>query len=235
MHRLRLPQASTIIIALPVVLAMGCSSADDGAKPAAALPASDFQVASPNFSDIRPRVRIPEKHSCHGDNLSPPLTWSRAPEGTKSFALISEDVDHETGTWVHWVLYDIPASATELPEGLATSTSVLPDGTTQGTNDFKNLGYEGPCQPIKSRHYSYRPLPFEENPPHRYYFRLYALDTTLGLAPGATKAELVSAMEGHVLAQTETLGKNSLPLTLSTKGGSGLLETSANTPTPTGR
>ena len=234
-----MPHLRTIIGLCGLLLAVaawGCSSSDDADQPAAApLASSDFQVASPNFSNIRPRVRIPDKHTCHGEDLSPPLAWSGAPAGTKSLALVAEDVDHETGVWVHWVLFNIPADVKELVEAIPTSTDALLDGTTQGTNDNKNIGYNGPCHPIKSRHYSYRPLPFEENPPHRYYFRLYALDTTLGLAPGATKAELVSAMEGHVLAETETLGKNSPPLTLSTKGGSGLLETSANTPTPTGR
>ena len=91
---------------------------------------------------MRPRVRIAKEYTCYGDNLSPPLEWSGAPEGTLSFALIGDDIDHHTGTWAHWVLYNIPPTVTELTEGITTSTAELPDGTVQGLNDYKNVGYQ---------------------------------------------------------------------------------------------
>ena len=194
--------STTLLTALVVA---ACSGSSDEDQPAAARQAiaSSFQISSSEFSDIRPRKRIPNKNTCYGENASPPLTWSGAPQGTQSYALVSEDVDHATGIWVHWVLYDIPADLAELPEGVPTSTDVLPDGSIQGTNDDKNIGYNGPC-PNRSVVTIFRTV---QDSPHRSYFRLYALDTRLGLAPGATKDELLDAMDGHVLAQTETLGK----------------------------
>ena len=221
--------AYSVAIALLAFAAAACSGAGDepeSGQSAAAQQAiaAGFEISSSEFSDVRPRKRIPPRSTCHGEDLSPPLTWSGAPAGTQSLALVGEDVDHDTGVWVHWVLYNIPAGVTELVEGIPTSTDTLPDGTIQGTNDFRNLGYNGPCPKLEQWHYSYLP---DTSLPHKYYFRLYALDAKLGLAPGATKDELESAMEGHILSQTETLGKNSPPVILSTKGGRGFLETSA--------
>ena len=212
---------------LVAVVMWGCSGADDeGQRAAAEQPsASSFQVASPNFTETRPRVRIPPKNTGYGDNLSPPLEWSGAPDGTNSFALIAEDVDHSTGVWVHWVLYNIPAGVSELSEGLSTSTPELPDGTTQGTNDDKQPGYSGACPPRRVIPYS--SVPVQGEPAHRYYFRLYALDSDVDLAPGATKAELVSAMDGHILAQAETVGRYTVSLGLTGKEGAGFLKTSA--------
>lgn len=192
------------------LIAAGCSSSsDDGSSGQAAVevPASDFQVASPNFTEIRPKVRIPESHTCYAENLSPPLDWSGVPEGTLSFALVGEDVDHHSGAWAHWIIYNIPGDAAGLPEGISTSTEVLPDGTTQGTNDFRNLGYEGPCPPptiIRWRNDQGGPQP---EPAHKYVFTLYALDAKLDLAPGATRSRLADVMKDHILAQVETRGK----------------------------
>ena len=216
-----------------LLVALACAGAGDGDQPAAAqVSATNFQVVSTNFSEIRPKKRIPNEHSCHGENLSPTLAWSGAPDGTQSYALVAENIDHHTGVWVHWVLYDIPAGATDLPQGVPTSTSVLPDGMTQGTNDKRQIGFYGPCPPPRLSSYQAESSWFktETSVPHRHFFRLYALDAKLGLAPGATKAELTSAMEGHVLAEADTAGKFTPPLLLEEKGG-GFLET-AQTQTP---
>ena len=217
MPHLRTFQRPFGISLLLALIVSGCIGADDESpsdRPAAAqqLPTSGFEVTSPVFQEGKyPRVRIPKKHSCYGANVSPPLEWAEAPEGTRSFALVAEDVDHHTGVWVLWVLYDIPPDVTGLPEGVSTSTEVLPDGTTQGSNDNKSIGYTGPCPPENITSYAYYPKGAVGDPPHRFFFRLYALDTELGLAPGATKAELQTAMEGHILARAETLGKYTTP------------------------
>ena len=147
-----------------------------------------IQLTSSAFAEGAP---IPEKYTCDGEDISPLLKWSNAPKGTKSLALICDDPDAPIGTWVHWVLYDIPPAVTELPEGVPT-TEALPSGAKQGINDFKRLGYGGPCPPRGSA--------------HRYFFTLYALDTELQLEPGATKKDLVRAMEGHILAEGRLMG-----------------------------
>ncbi len=135
---------------------------------------------------------IPRKYTCDGTDLSPPLKWEGAPSGTKSFALIADDPDAPVGTWVHWVLYDLPADTKELPEGLQPSEN-LPQGGKQGINDFKKIGYGGPCPP--------------PGPAHRYFFKLYALDAPTNLRPGATKQRLLEAIKGHILAETELRGR----------------------------
>jgi Raf kinase inhibitor-like YbhB/YbcL family protein len=134
---------------------------------------------------------IPKKYTCDGEDISPPLTWSNVPDGTKSFALISDDPDAPVGIWVHWVIYNIPGNATQLPEHVRTDKK-LPDGSLQGINDFPNIGYGGPCPPSGV---------------HRYYFKLYALDTVLNIQAGITKEELLSDMEGHILARAQLMGK----------------------------
>jgi len=139
---------------------------------------------------------IPAQYSCQGKGLSPALTWWQAPQGTKSFALIMDDPDAAAGkTWVHWVLYDLPTGKTDLPEGLPQKKN-LPDGSKQGRcrgmADSERFGYCAPCPPAGR--------------PHRYYFRFYALDKMLGLPPGVTNTELIKAMKGHVLGQTNLVG-----------------------------
>ncbi len=136
---------------------------------------------------------IPPKYTCDGENISPELSWSGAPAGTKSFALIADDPDAPMGTWVHWVVYNIPDTTHQLKEGIPP-VQKLPDGSLQGMTDFRKIGYGGPCPPSGV---------------HRYYFKLYALDTMLSLPAGVTKAELLKAMEGHVLAKTELIGRYS--------------------------
>jgi Raf kinase inhibitor-like YbhB/YbcL family protein len=135
---------------------------------------------------------IPKQYTCEGEDLSPGLQWSDAPKGTQSFALIAEDPDAPSGTYTHWVLYDLPPSVAELPQGLPRKEH-LKFGGLQGTNDFGKIGYGGPCPPAGK--------------PHRYFFKLYAMDTVLGLKPGAKKQDVERAMEGHVLAQAEIMGK----------------------------
>lgn len=147
-----------------------------------------MQLSSTAFADGQP---IPVKYTCDKENVSPPLKWSGVPAEAKSLALIADDPDAPVGTWVHWVLYDLPATASELSEGLPKGQYV-PGGAKQGLNDFKHLGYGGPCPPPGN--------------PHRYYFKLYALDSLLELKPGATKKEVEGAIQKHTLAQTQLMG-----------------------------
>ena len=146
-------------------------------------------LTSPAFQD---GDTIPVKHTCDGPDVSPALEWSRAPEGTKSLALICDDPDAPAGTWVHWVLYGIPADSTSLEEGVPKENTVEGIGV-QGRNDFRRIGYGGPCPP--------------PGKPHRYFFKLYALDVRPGLKPGAEKKDLEKAMKGHVLAQGQLVGR----------------------------
>ncbi|MBC7225478.1 MAG: YbhB/YbcL family Raf kinase inhibitor-like protein [Anaerolineae bacterium] len=148
-----------------------------------------LKLESPAFS---PGGDIPRQYTCDGPDLSPPLRWSDPPAGTQSLALICDDPDAPAGTWVHWVLYRILPSARELPEGIPKQEE-LADGSRQGRNDFRKIGYGGPCPP--------------RGPKHRYYFRLYALDIVPDLPAGATKAQLLQAMDGHILAQGELMGR----------------------------
>ena len=134
--------------------------------------------------------RIPVKYTCDGADFSPSLEWTAGPAGTKSFALICDDPDAPMGTWVHWVIFDIPAAALMLAEGI-TREKELPGGGVQGMNDFRRIGYGGPCPPGGT---------------HRYFFKLYALDAALGLKPGITKDQLLKAMKGHVLAEAQLMG-----------------------------
>ena len=197
-----------ITIFLLSIVAWGCSDETNLVSTTDSdLLKENLSFHSPNFTNIRPRKRIPDKHTCYGEGSSPPFNWDLAPPGTKSFALIGEDADHDTGIWVHWVIYNIPASLNSLPEGISTSTEVLHDGTTQGFNDHKTLGYQGPC-PRQGIRIHYSLGNDKPEPPHRIYFRLYALDLeNVGLGPRATKDDLISAMSGHILTEAETMGK----------------------------
>ncbi len=134
--------------------------------------------------------KIPRKYTCDGDDISPPLQWSDAPPNTQSFVLISDDPDAPVGTWVHWVLYNVPGTTTALPEAVPKQDE-LPDGSRHGRSSWGRSAYGGPCPPGGT---------------HRYFFKLYALDTLLDLAAGAGKERLLQAMQGHILAQTELMG-----------------------------
>ena len=210
---LRLSNVVSLSGLLLALLTWGCSGADDADKPAASqLLAADFRLASPSFSEIRPRKRFPIENTCYGSNVSPALEWHAPPSGTKSLALVADEPENELGTWVHWILYNIPADVTELAEGIPTSTAVLPDGTTQGTNDYSSIGYNGPCPPPVLKVFDVWNRQKPVAPPHSYHFRLYALDTEVVLVPGANVAELMGAIEGHILAQAETIGKYTAPV-----------------------
>jgi Raf kinase inhibitor-like YbhB/YbcL family protein len=147
-----------------------------------------FQISTPAFS---PNESIPQKFTCDGTNVSPQLTWTGAPETTQSFALIMDDPDAPAGTWVHWVIYNLPPETRELAENVPNREQ-LPNGARQGRNDFKKIGYGGPCPP--------------SGKPHRYFFKLYALDTKLHLRLDASKADVERAMTDHIRAQAELIG-----------------------------
>jgi hypothetical protein len=147
-----------------------------------------IQITSPAFTEGQP---IPRKYTCDAEDASPPLAWSGVPAEVKSLALVVDDPDAPVGNWVHWVFYNLPPSLTTLKEGIAKTPAVEGVGT-QGTNDFRKIGYGGPCPP--------------RGKPHRYFFKLYALDTSLSLPPGASKADLEKAMRGHILAQGQLIG-----------------------------
>jgi Raf kinase inhibitor-like YbhB/YbcL family protein len=135
---------------------------------------------------------IPKRYTCDGEDVSPPLLWSEPPAGTQSLVLVCDDPDAPSGTWDHWLLFNIPAAVRSLPEGVA-AVEVIEGVGVHGTNSWRRLGYGGPCPP--------------EGPAHRYYFKLYALDVALGLDPGAEKQDVEKAMTGHVLAQGQLMAR----------------------------
>ena len=135
---------------------------------------------------------IPPKYTCMGEDVSPPLSWSKLPEGAQSVAVLCDDPDAPGGDWVHLVLFNLPPGTAKLDEGVPATPS-LPNGAVQGVNDFRRAGYGGPCPP--------------PGRPHRYRFKVFALDTKLALRPSAQKRDVVKAMEGHVLARGELMGR----------------------------
>lgn len=146
-------------------------------------------ISSPSFSN---GGDIARKFTCEGADVSPQLSWSEPPAGTKTFALLVDDPDAPVGNWNHWSAWNLPASARGLAEG-TSKAAALPDGTQQGMNDFHKTGYNGPCPPAGK--------------PHRYYFKLFALDTKLELPSTAGKKELEAAMKAHILGQGEWMGR----------------------------
>ncbi len=165
--------------------AWGSGTAADPRKEAS------LQIASTAFAD---GGRIPARHTCDGKDISPPLTWTGIPAGTKSLVLIVDDPDAPDPaaprmTWVHWILFNLPPDAFGLPEGVGSGG--LPEGTGEGINDWRRTGYGGPCPPVGR---------------HRYFFKLYALDTQLEDLGAPSKDKVVAAMEGHILARAELVG-----------------------------
>ena len=148
-----------------------------------------IQLSSTAFAE---GANIPKQYTGDGKDVSPPLRWSSPPQGTKSLALICDDPDAPGGTWIHWVLFNLPGDRRELEEGVPTQGE-LANGAKQGKNDSGNVGYGGPAPPPGKS--------------HRYFFKLYALDTMLPLTPEATHSELVAAMKGHVLAEGQLMGR----------------------------
>jgi len=183
MRMTRMPARSALVIAAVALGAACCAMAEEKSM--------TLRIASTAFA---PDGAIPAVHTCEGKDLSPPLAWSGAPAGTRSFGLIVDDPDAPDPaapqtTWVHWVLYDIDAAATGLPEGARAAQ--LPAGTREGRNDWGRTGYGGPCPPIGL---------------HRYFHKLYALDTVLPDLERPDKAALEKAMKGHILAQAQLVG-----------------------------
>ena len=183
-----------LVSILVAALLVGRAQAASPAKTAKRRPSKTaFSLQSPAF---KAGGIIPDLNTCRGEDASPPLAWTQAPRGTKSFALIMDDPDAPAGTWIHWVLYDLPPEAAALPAGLPKAES-LPDGSKHGrswgVDAFERSGYYGPCPP--------------PGRVHHYSFRLYALDRILGLPPAQTnKAALLKAMKGHILGQAELVG-----------------------------
>ncbi len=169
------------------LLAMGCRGEGPSLLPTPPAPMS-LVVRSAAFS---PGGDIPARYTCDGADVSPPLSWFGAPKGTVSYALVMDDPDAPRGTFVHWLLYDLPSRTDSLPEAVPVGERVEGDAV-QGRNDAGRVGYSGPCPP--------------RGPAHRYRFTLYALDTFLRLAPGASLDQLVRAMNGHVLAWGQLVG-----------------------------
>ncbi len=134
--------------------------------------------------------KIPSQYTCDGKDVSPPLTWEKGPVGTQSYVLISDDPDAPIGTWVHWVLYNIPPEISELPENVP-AVEILDNGAIHGVTDFGRIGYGGPCPPSGT---------------HRYFFKIYALDTVLSLSSRSSKRDVEGAMQGHILAEGKFMG-----------------------------
>ncbi len=143
-------------------------------------------------SAFREGETIPRRHTCEGADVSPPLAWNEPPPATRSFVLIVDDPDAPMGTWVHWVLYNLPSDLHGLSEAIP-SEGQLANGAQQGLNDFERVGYGGPCPP--------------PGQPHRYCFRLYAVDRRLDLKNRATKAQVLEACRGHILAEAQLMGQ----------------------------
>ena len=185
-------RSPTLSLAALTLLLMGCASPP---RPAAQQPASDqpkaekaeIKLISAAFKEGQP---IPRQYTCDGVNVSPPLEWSGVPASAKTIAIIVDDPDAPSGNWVHWVLYNLPAANIGLVENLPAAEN-LKAGGFQGTSDFGKVGYGGPCPPSGT---------------HRYFFKIYALDGELPLKAGATKAELLKAMEGHIMLQGQLMG-----------------------------
>ncbi len=177
-----------VLAVIPILLFCSCKDSEQAGSGAVGGKKMEIKVTSPAFED---GGLIPPKYTCDGADISPPLQWDAVPEGTESIALISDDPDAPVGTWVHWVLFNLPADTTELAENIPPDKT-LANGARQGTSDFGTIGYGGPCPPSGT---------------HRYFFKIYALDTKIDLAAGANKRDLLKAMEGHILTQGQLIGK----------------------------
>lgn len=174
----------TGFIVLILLLSLGCSSREK-------QEAHVMDVISISTDAFENGGKIPARHTCDGENISPELSWGQPPVGTVSMALILDDPDAPAGTFVHWTIFNIPPGKTGFAEGVPKS-GVLGDGSIQGVTSYGKSGYSGPCPP--------------PGRPHRYYFKIYALDTTLGLTVSATKADIEAAIQGHILAKGELMG-----------------------------
>lgn len=173
-----------MVVCLVVTLLVGCEHAEQPLK-------EGEMVLTVSSSAFQEGDRIPTKYTCQGQDISPPLTWSQSPVETQSLALIMDDPDAPGGVFTHWILFNIPSNSQELPEAVPTQAQ-LPSGALQGKNDFGRIGYGGPCPP--------------PGHPHRYQFTLYAMNQPLDLKVGASKKQVLDAMQGHILAQGQLTG-----------------------------
>ena len=181
-----------LLVLLVLVAAVGCAQPRARQETLSSTPApqtsdGSIKLTSTAFKEGEP---IPRQYTCNGVNVSPSLEWSGVPKSAKTLVIIADDPDAPSGTWVHWVLYNLPADNIGMVENLP-ATDELRAGGFQGKNDFGKIGYGGPCPPSGT---------------HRYFFKIYALDSELPLKAGATKAEVEKAMEGHVVAQGQLMG-----------------------------
>lgn len=184
---------SSKYLQLAVLLGLAAASAGILSVRGAAQQASRNSGFQLRTSGFKPDGEIPARFTCDGENVSPALTWTDPPAGAHSLALIADDPDAPSGTWSHWVIYDLPARLRQLPEAVPREER-LRDGGRQGINDFPQVGYGGPCPP--------------PGKPHRYFFKLYALDTQmLNLSGRVTRHELEAAMRGHILAEARLMGR----------------------------
>jgi len=179
-----------ILVTAAVSVLLFCSCKDGGQAGSESIgdEKMDIRVTSSAFVD---GGMIPAKYTCDGSDISPPLQWEAVPEATKSIALVCDDPDAPVGTFVHWVLFNLPAETKELAENMPSAEGVG-GGGVHGKSDFGRLGYGGPCPPSGT---------------HRYYFKIYALDTMLDLESGCRKSDLLKAIEGHILGEGQLMGK----------------------------
>jgi len=181
-----------ITLLLSMLLLMACARGPQAPSQSPALAQQkdnkmEIKLTSAAFKEGQP---IPRQYTCDGLNVSPPLEWTGVPKTAKTVAIVADDPDAPAGTWVHWVVYDLAAENISLVENLPP-TENLKAGGFQGTNDSRKIGYGGPCPPSGT---------------HRYFFKIYAVDSELPLKAGATKAEVEKAMEGHIVAQGQLMG-----------------------------
>ncbi len=184
------PFVAWLLPALALLLLGACAGGDRDASTPEENEMTDnpLSIVSDAFDEGAP---IPTKYTCDGEDISPALTWSDPPDSTRSWALIVDDPDAPSKTWVHWLVYNLPADTRELPAAMPHDQE-LPGGALQGKTDFGRTGYGGPCPP--------------PGKPHRYFFKLYALDAALNLKPGASKSRIVEEMQGHILAEGRLMG-----------------------------
>jgi len=178
-----------ISVLLAIGVALGaCQAKEPQSPPAKGAKKMALTITSAAFTE---GGTIPAKYTCDGPDISPPLAWNGVPKEARSLALICDDPDAPAGTWVHWVIFNIPPDSTGLPEKVPPD-SILPNGARQGISDFRKFGYGGPCPPGGT---------------HRYFFKVYALDIMLDLSGKVKKADVEAAMKGHVLAEGQLMGK----------------------------
>ena len=177
------------LLTIGILAALTCAKENTAKKEAKGVIVimDTIKIKSAAFKHMQP---IPPQYTCDGADISPPLSWSNVPPAAKSIALVADDPDAPAGTWVHWVAYGLPPAVDSLPENIP-KIDTLSGGGIQGRNDFHRMGWNGPCPPGGT---------------HRYFFKVYALDTMLNLPAGKTKQEIEKAMKGHILAKGELAG-----------------------------